>query len=1360
MSTLLRRSPALSCLLAVSLALSAMQPALAQEEWPSGRGAAAPPQTRAAAPPLDAPATLAGSAAAVTLPAAAWLAPHETLIPAGRTQPIAAPENTASGTSDASDAAGATGAAGVATVDLLVHLALPSLARAVGGQGAAAARSAYAATVAAAQERIAGEVAAQGGKVIYRFSTLSSALAVQTPAHTVSTLAGIAGVSQVTRVGDYGLNLGAVAANAGVAPLPEVEATGAGVSVALLDSGIDYTHLAFGGPGVAAAWHDNYYGGDPACDPAAAHDADCAYARPPSPALFGAAAPRVKGGFDYVGEAWAGPGDRLLPDPNPIDRFGHGTQMAAILGGQGYPAGVNDGGPYPALPAGAAPGVDLYAFKVCAAASTACSGLALLAALDDAADLDDLPATHDPADIVTLALSAAYGQPEDSLTHLADEASRFGMLVVAAAGNSGNRPFVVGSPAAGDGPLAVAETAAATAARYPLTYAFAGYGGYIYNTVHQHWSAQPAGERRAGLLYYGQTADERRGCTLDAAGAPLPGYNPLTGLAGRVVLLDRGGCDFYVKAANAAAAGARLVLIGLTAPGDPFAANPAPGVAALPAPVLMIDQAAADMLRAGSASGVIVGLNPADAVNLAFSVAPASARGPRNNDGAIKPDLAAPGLAMAARTGSGAGGSLTAGASSATALAAGLAALLKEAHGAALAPAQMKALLMNSATLHVRQDDLAGSLAQITRIGGGQVDLRAALASSLIAWDSTAADPLAWTGSLSFGYVPASRRQTITRTLTIQNLAALPQTVQIDSYFRYLEDYAQGVYVTPGLDNVTVLAGSVVTVPIVLEIDPPAALHRWVLDRGQQGANGELLRYQEYDGYVRITPRQGAPLHVVWQALPRAAAETQLGGARGQPGAVSLVNPAPGVAGVTEVFDLVTADGNDYHYVVGDCARLGLPPGCDLSPVDIHAVGVRHRLESGGGAPVDVLEFAVTLWDEPHRASQTPAEVRIYIDADADGRDDYVVFNRDAAGDLSDGRSAVFVMNLAEGVARPHRFVDGAFNSQNTILPVELAAIGAAPGQPLRFSVFVYSTRGTVRLWDCAPKVGFLCTGAHAITPGAPRFAVPAGQRTLTVPAAGAVDLAWTSSPEGDAATPAQIGLLFLHRNAHVGRESDPLLIAPPYLPAAAVALAPAPELVAGAAHLLTATVTITGAGKAAAPAVGHEVFFTEGVFTAELTGGAGGGQATFRRDPATGAVRYTLDFTGVTTPTMALLHLGAAGTNGPAHFWLWDVTGANAPRRLPATGVFTPTAAFYSQMLQGNLYVNVHSAAEGTGLRGQMARTPSAFTDGQGVAALLWRATRPGAHTIYAVAGPGGDAIQVAVIAKMFLPLVELQQD
>ena len=80
--------------------------------------------------------------------------------------------------------------------------------------------------------------------------------------------------------------------------------------------------------------------------------------------------------------------------------------------------------------------------------------------------------------------------------------------------------------------------------------------------------------------------------------------------------------------------------------------------------------------------------------------------------------------------------------------------------------------------------------------------------------------------------------------------------------------------------------------------------------------------------------------------------------------------------------------------------------------------------------------------------------------------------------------------------------------------------------------------------------------------------------------------------------------------------------------------------------------------------------------------------------------------------------------------------------------------------MLQGNLYVNVHSAAEGTGLRGQMARTPSAFTDGQGVAALLWRATRPGAHTIYAVAGPGGDAIQVAVIAKMFLPLVELQQD
>jgi hypothetical protein len=496
--------------------------------------------------------------------------------------------------------------------------------------------------------------------------------------------------------------------------------------------------------------------------------------------------------------------------------------------------------------------------------------------------------------------------------------------------------------------------------------------------------------------------------------------------------------------------------------------------------------------------------------------------------------------------------------------------------------------------------------------------------------------------------------------------------------------------------------------------------------------------------------------------LPKAVAETQLRDDRGLPGAAALVNPA-GVAGASEVFDLVGADGNDYNYGVAACVRSGLPAGCDMSPVDINEVGVRYRVDDSddsGPAPRDLLEFAVTLWDAPYRASQAPAEVRIYIDADADGADDFVVFNGDATLDDMDGRSTVFVMNLADGVVQPQHFVDATFNSQNFILPVELAAIGAAPGRPLRFSVFAYNAYWHRQLWDCAPKQDFLCAGAFQYTPGVARFAVPAAQQSFVLSPTTAITVTWTSSPAADAASPAQTGLLFLHRAAHAGRESDHLVLAPPYLPATAVVLQVAPALETGAAgaYTLTAIVAITGAGRTAAPAAGREVFFTEGTFTAALNGA---GAATFRTAVATGtgAVAYTLDFTGVAAPTMALLHLGPPGAAGPVHAWLWDATGVYAPARLPATGTFTPTAALYAQMLQGNVSVTVYGVDAPAGaLSASIAPTPSVITDAQGVATLRWTPATPGKHAIYAVSGASGAVAAVAVTGKMFLPLIEVR--
>ena len=117
----------------------------------------------------------------------------------------------------------------------------------------------------------------------------------------------------------------------------------------MLDSGVDFTHAYLGGPGTGRGLRRLLR----AATPARRRRGDAA------PTLFGPNAPKVKGGYDFVGET--GPTNtppRAGPEPDRHE--GHGTHVSDIAAGRSA-----DG-----THKGIAPGADLYALKVCSSVAT------------------------------------------------------------------------------------------------------------------------------------------------------------------------------------------------------------------------------------------------------------------------------------------------------------------------------------------------------------------------------------------------------------------------------------------------------------------------------------------------------------------------------------------------------------------------------------------------------------------------------------------------------------------------------------------------------------------------------------------------------------------------------------------------------------------------------------------------------------------------------------------------------------------------------------------------------------------------------------------------------------------------------
>lgn len=931
-------------------------------------------------------------------------------------------------------------------------------------EGLAAARTAARSqkqVISRAQNEVIDELPADAD-VLYRTHSLLAGLGVDAQAEDRQQLERIPGVTAVYPIAPKKpSNAYAVPFQSAPAAWQSTGYLGQGVTIAVIDSGVDYIHSNFGGPGTESAFNIAQANED----------------QPANPAWFPNS--KVIGGVDLVGDDYNPDRDAdnyqpdPKPDPNPLDCGGHGSHVAGSAAGYGVnPDGSTYTGAYDnstdfanmKIGPGMAPKAGIYAVKV-----FGCDGSTnvVTEAIDRAVDPNNDGDPSDHVDVINLSLGSDFGSSQDGDSIAVNRAVEMGVSVVASAGNAGDVTDISGSPGDASRVISVASTVDAQSKVDGAEVTIDGNQSLftITRSVRYDWKNDPD---LSGTVVAAPPANE-------TACSPYPAH----AFDGKVVLVKwhdaSPECGSIARGDNLAAAGATGFIFGSDA--ESFSAgingdDEIPGV--------LMAKSGADAIRAALDNSLAVTVDGTELNAVTETIAAdndkASVFTSRgiHATGNVKPDVAAVGnTVFSTAVGTGNDGASNSGTSMASPMVAGLAALVKQNHPG-WSPLQIKADIMNTAT----HDLFVGGSANPSsprfgpaRVGSGRIDAEQAVKNNVLAYD-----PENGAVSVSFGPVAAAGPVELSRDVTVENQNSLPVTYDIS--YESVND-VPGAEFSVSPSQVTLGPGRTTKVTVTLKIDDPSELTKAVdPTAGRFGVSGHPREtLAEAYGRLLLEPTSpGVTLRLPVYASPRPASTmTQpdsleirrdatapdapiqtatfelsgdgLGGDDGENG-IGNGDPDDDIFSIAAGFELQATSGES-----PECSE-DVEAGCWRLPeeqdADVKMVGFTSNAPLVGNPAQQMGYFAFAV-RSPWAIPASKLYLQVDFDVNGDGKPDLFLYN-DRQSDDED----LFVSELLDP-SKPagQRVIDqqpindrlgdidtALYDSDVMVLPVSLDALG------------------------------------------------------------------------------------------------------------------------------------------------------------------------------------------------------------------------------------------------------------------------------------------------------------------------------